>query len=118
MSGNIRNMFYSLNEMILVTSVLQTEPGLSYFSKMSYRLCAKKDFFQNNFFTVSLGASMTYSTPLNVLILIDFKPKMSFQIQTEAEKVCSQVAKAQKKGVADCMQIIGLQNIYPSQICS
>ena len=28
---------------------------------------------------------MTCSTPLNVLILIDFKPKMSFQLQTEAE---------------------------------
>ena len=29
---------------------------------------------------------MTCFTPLNVLILIDFKPKMSFQLQTEAEK--------------------------------
>ena len=85
MSGNIRNMFYSLNEMILVTSVLQTEAELSYFSKMSYRVSVKKDFSQNNFFTISLGASMTCSTPLNVLILMDFKPKMSFLFQTEAE---------------------------------
>ena len=75
------------------------------------------DFFQYNFFTISLGASMTYSTPLNVLMLIDFKPKMSFQLQTEAEKSVFASRESAEKGVADCMQIIGLQNIYPSQIC-
>ena len=61
---------------------------------------------------------MTCSNPLNVLILIDFKPKMSFQLQTEAEKSVFARRKSAKKGVADCMKTIGLQNIYPSQICS
>ena len=61
---------------------------------------------------------MTCSTPLNVLILIDFKPKMSFQLQTEAEISAIAGRESTKMGVADCMQVIGLQNIYPSQICS
>ena len=45
-------------------------------------------------------------------------PRRASNSKQKPKKVCSQVAKAPKKGAADCMQIIGLQNIYPSQICS
>ena len=41
---------------------------------------------------------MTCSTPLNLLILIDFKPKMSFQLQTEAEKSVFARRESAKKG--------------------